>query len=277
MSELGAPTESEVLRLFGVGHRQLGLDPMQCTSEDNQTLSVFPISLHGIPLQKLAGIRRLRLISRVFVSRGEHFVWPASQIAEQQGETWLNFLSTQLTQKRRTDMSSKKKGPLNLKTYEDLHAKAMELQGVLSAQQAQMYEDEPAAIAAGEAGDGGENLSPDADCESGDEGYRPDAEARTRKAAKVEDPQAAMMRAVGQEPPSQRVKRAAAGSAEGRGRGRGQKKRGKKTQDDDDQPTAEVSDDEEHRAWVPISTVYTPYNARESSALCTASCFPELS
>ena len=138
MKEVGAPTETEVQKLFGVSAGQLGLERMEITDEENKTLSVYPLELHGVPAEVLAGIRRLRLSSKVKITRSEHFVTPATQIAQGQGESWLSYLAGMLIGKRTKDLG--KRGRLALPDYDSLHARACEMQGILTAQQERMYE-----------------------------------------------------------------------------------------------------------------------------------------
>ena len=139
--ELGAPTQTEVQRLFGVSPQHLQLEKWEVKGEDNTNLTIYPIELQGIPMEKLAGIRRLNLKARTVVTGAEHFVRPKTQVAADQGKTWLDYLANQLVQQRKEGLATRR-GQVCLPSYEDLHAKAMELQGIITQDQVQYEEAE---------------------------------------------------------------------------------------------------------------------------------------
>ena len=141
MREVGAPTEVEVLRLFGVSAAQLALKKLEVVSEDNATLAVFPIDLYGLPAHKVGSMRKLRMSSAVAIAHEEHFVVPSEQLTDDQGQKWLRYLQSQHVSKRNSQVVFK--GQHAAQTYEALHARSCEIRGVLTEQQQATYEREP--------------------------------------------------------------------------------------------------------------------------------------
>ena len=90
-----APTEAEVLNLFGVTHSQLDMKGVTMQSEENTSLQVYPMDMTGMPASRVGSIRRMNMSHRVRVAHDELFLRPSQQIAESQGETWKDYLCAQ--------------------------------------------------------------------------------------------------------------------------------------------------------------------------------------
>ena len=222
MQEYGAPTESEVQRLFGVSSCELGLERLDLTDECQKSITVFPISLFGIPDSKVRGMRVLKLTSRVRVKRGEHFLQTLTQVDENQGASWLTYLNNQLI-KDRCDAKAGKRGLLRVSSYDDLHAKALVLQGVLTSEQISKYESD-AEVADAHEPTTPRSPEPSADADGSDV-YLFNASEAPSKKPRVMDPTAAVRRAAGELPEAEtNRKRGAASRGRGTGRGRGDKK-----------------------------------------------------
>ena len=228
-------------RLFNATSSQLGLARTEVTGENQKPLTVFPIELLGMPADKVFGIRRLRWTCKTTINRAEHFLSAERQIHGSQGNSWYKYLGDQLLKKRTEGLQLRRGGQPCIPTYENLRAQAMELQGLVGANQL-VYEKEPEAMEEGE----------QAEMQSGDEAgnedqqFLPDAPSSSGlKREVVEDPTAAMRLAVGDDLPSEanRKRQAAAGPkrAQRAKKGRKVKEEGTGPEDEDEAEDGEAN------------------------------------
>ena len=98
--ELGAPTEKDIIRILGVTPADLNLKKTDCKAENGKTITVYPVSLSGIPMEHWACIRKMRLSSKVEVLQNELFVSPQTQISRDQPASWLDHLTDHLVKGR---------------------------------------------------------------------------------------------------------------------------------------------------------------------------------
>lgn len=106
--EVGVLTEAEVSTLTGFTPAQLKLnpaDPRQCLlsrNENGKSQNLFYISLEGLEFATWAGIRKMKIYSRVGVRHDEFALHHSKQIVEGQGtriyeEQFQGMLSSMLS------------------------------------------------------------------------------------------------------------------------------------------------------------------------------------
>lgn len=125
---MGAPTENDIVRIFGVPPADLDLVPVTLQGEDMTTVQVYLVYLDGIPASQLASVRRLKLSCAVKVLHDENFLTPQTQVMGDQGPAWLNFLGGSMMSKRSDFMKDKTKKKSKVPpTWEKLVARSREL------------------------------------------------------------------------------------------------------------------------------------------------------
>ena len=159
--EIAAPTEKDIVRLLGVTPADLGLKKVDLVGEKGVTMTIFPMSLHGIPMKHWVSIRKLRLSSQVRVSRDEMFVTGQNQIAQEQPANWLNHLVGTMVD----DREKKWKLPKlhDLTTWESANSAAQKLRQERQAVAGVLGAESPDSMAAESDADEGQPPSLDAE------------------------------------------------------------------------------------------------------------------
>ena len=136
--ELAAPTEADIVRIFGVTPRDLNMRKVTVNSERGKNLCVYPMRLEEFPMESLGSTRRLRFGYKVGVLHGEEFLAGALQLTPEQGATWMDYLSKEHT--GRWDKEIKPTAQHPLPNFSQLMAQAEDLQSERQ-QLAGVYED----------------------------------------------------------------------------------------------------------------------------------------
>lgn len=200
--EVGAPTEQDVLRIFGVTWEELGLHPVTLRGEEGANIVIYPIYLDGITHASYASIRKLKIACKVGVVHDEAFLTPQNQVMMEQGSSWLNHLNdTQVTKRGELlkEAGKKKNSKVVMSNWEALEAKAAQILATRVASMQQTYEQTKEESEK----DKEEEEDDDEDAESNirDHGYgeAPAKRKPNRQRAIVQDPTLALAESLGQQ------------------------------------------------------------------------------
>ena len=227
--EMGAPTENDIVRIFGVPPSDLDLAPVTLQGEDMTSVQVYLVYLDGIPESQLASMRRLKLSCAVKVLHDENYLTPETQVMGDQGSLWLNFLGGSMMSKRSDFMKDKTKKKTKIPpTWEKLVARSRELLATRRQTIASKYEASKAAE---------EDAEPDAQDSESDSGHGFGDEEEARKPRPVEiiqDPNACMQASLGLDGGGEKKSsKTASSKREPKPKGKGKKKGRKPLRDDD--------------------------------------------
>jgi hypothetical protein len=147
---VGVPTEQEVLKLFGQLPAELGLSSITIEGESLGSLAVYPISLSGMPAGDVAAVRKMKLAYKVEVFIEEQHLTPQTQVAAEQGETWMTYAAC--THMNQRPKEFKVSSPLL--SYAALKAKAAERMASVRTTMVARYEGAVAPTPPGQAAGG---------------------------------------------------------------------------------------------------------------------------
>ena len=75
------------------------------SSEEGESFTGYMMSLRGLPVDEIFAMRRMKMSHQVTVQLDKLLLLHTDQIAEDQGDEWLNFATAQLKTERPTDLS----------------------------------------------------------------------------------------------------------------------------------------------------------------------------
>ena len=124
--EMGLLSESEFVRLVGATPKDVGAKSVDIKNEEGEKKAMFVISLRGLPLEELCGIRKIQIAHKVSVDHMEHLLLQERQLTQDQGLIWAESTCKQQIKSRPSSVTFA--GRAGLHTLEHYQGKAQEIE-----------------------------------------------------------------------------------------------------------------------------------------------------